>query len=72
MKKVIITAFTLLISLSLPAQERIRENAEFSGYVRGSFQGFSKNYDLSNVFAQFALKGKYSGKHTGQKQWSRS
>lgn len=64
MKKVIITAFTLLISLSLPAQESIRENAEFSGYVRGSFQGFSKNYDLTNVFAQFALKGKYSGKHT--------
>jgi hypothetical protein len=25
---------------------------------------FQKNYDLTNVFAQFALKGKYSGKHT--------
>jgi len=64
MKKFAIAALLLLTPLLMNAQENFRERAEFSGYVRGSFQGFSKNYDLSNVFAQFALKGKYSGKHT--------
>ncbi len=64
MKKVVIAALSLLISFNLFSQENFKNNAEFSGYVRGSFQGFSKNYDLTNVFAQFALKGKYTGKHT--------
>ncbi|MDD2491305.1 MAG: hypothetical protein PHV12_03820 [Bacteroidales bacterium] len=64
MKKVVIAALSIIISLNLPAQGKFQDNAEFSGYVRGSFQGFSKNYDLTNVFAQFALKGKYSGRHT--------
>jgi hypothetical protein len=44
--------------------ESEKPKVELSGYVRGSFQGFSKNYDFSNIFAQFALKGKYAGKHT--------
>lgn len=64
MRKLIIVAIMLMVSLNLPAQDSTKNKVDFSGYVKGSFQGFSKNYDLSNVFAQFALKGKYTGKHT--------
>lgn len=75
MKKLVLT-IALLSSVILYGQESDstqipsgtdgdeNRKVELSGYVRGSFQGFSKKYDFSNIFAQFALKGKYAGKHT--------
>ncbi|HOP03201.1 MAG TPA: hypothetical protein PL017_00675 [Tenuifilaceae bacterium] len=41
-----------------------RAKVEINGYVRGSGYGGAKNYDLTNVFGEFALKSKFSSENT--------
>ena len=45
-------------------QNSIVQKIEVNGFVRGAFYGGAKNYDLTSVFAQFALKARYKGKQT--------
>ncbi|EKD31257.1 MAG: hypothetical protein ACD_77C00355G0002 [uncultured bacterium] len=79
MKSKILTILAILILNQLNAQSLFTDTqpdsssvtdnvmsrkTEINGFVRGSFYGGSKNYDLTSVFAQFALKARYKSKHT--------
>jgi hypothetical protein len=52
----------LFESLTAESVEDSKQNTqvEFSGFARGSMYGGSENYDYSNIFSEFALKGKLS------------
>lgn len=79
MKSTILTILAILILNPLYAQSLftdsqkdstseqkngLAQKTEISGFIRGAFYGGSKNYDFTSVFAQFAFKARYSGKHT--------